>query len=142
MSSLLFPLFKLSRENAQLENMWHNFWKGERCLWRSNHPKRSLKKVLWGISQNWQENISFRIFFSNKVKLCRSAASLKTRSSAGVFLRICKIHKKTFFAEHHQTTTSDYSSINSISNEVKIRKRNCKLWYKNHVPIWATSVTY
>ena len=27
----------------------------------------------------------------------------------------CKILKNTCFAEHHQTTASDYSSINSIS---------------------------
>ena len=87
--------------------VWHSFWKGERCLCRSNHPKRSLKKVIWEISQNSQENICVGIFFSNKVKLCISAASLKTRYSAGVFLRICRIRKKTFFPEHHQTTTSD-----------------------------------
>ena len=49
----------------------------------------------------------------------------------------CKIRKNIFFAEHHQTTASDYSSINSISNEGRIGKRNCKLWYKNHVSIWA-----
>ena len=39
----------------------------------------------------------------------------------------CKIRKNTFFAEHHQTTASDYSSISSISNEGRIGKRNCKL---------------
>ena len=33
----------------------------------------------------------------------------------------------------------DYNSVNS--NERKIDKQNCKLWYKNHVPIWARSVT-
>ena len=39
-------------------------------------------------------------------------------------------------------TASDYSSINSISNEGRIGKQNCKFWYKTEVPIWATSVTY
>ena len=29
----------------------------------------------------------------------------------------CKIRKKTYFAEHHQKTASDYSSINIIGNE-------------------------
>ena len=41
--------------------------------------------------------------------------------------KFCKIRKNTFFAEHHQTTASDYSSISSISNEGRIGKRNCKL---------------
>ena len=50
--------------------VWHRFWKGERwwwdstlneCLCRSSRPKGSSKKVLWGISQNSQENISFLI---------------------------------------------------------------------------------
>ena len=38
------------------------------------------------------------------------------RPLAQVFsCEFCKIRKNTFFAEHHQTTASDYSSINSIS---------------------------
>ena len=44
--------------------------------------------------------------------------------------KFCKIRKNIFFAEHHRTTASDYSSI-SIS-EGRIGKRNCKLWYKNY----------
>ena len=39
----------------------------------------SLKMVLWEISQNSQENIRVGISFLDKVKLCGSAASLKTR---------------------------------------------------------------
>ena len=63
---------------------------------------------------------------------------MKNETLAQVFsCEFCKIRKNTFFAEHHQTTASDYSSINSISNEGRIGKRNCKLWYKNHVSIWA-----
>ena len=38
-----------------------------------------LKMVLREISQNSQENIWVGISFFDKVKLCRSAASLKTR---------------------------------------------------------------
>ena len=65
------------------------------------------------------------------------------RPLAQVFsCEFCKIRKNTFFEEKNQTTASDYSSINSIRNEERTGKRNCKLWYKNHVPIWATSVTY
>ena len=60
------------------------------------------------------------------------------RPLAQVFsCEFCKIRKNTFFAEHHQTTAFDYSSINSISNEGRIGYDE-----KNHVKIWATSVTY
>ena len=54
-------------------------------------------------------------FVFDKVKLCRSVASLKT-------CEFCKIRKNTFFADNHQKTASDYSSISSISNEDKIDK--------------------
>ena len=54
-------------------------------------------------------------FIFDKVKLCRSAASLKT-------CEFCKICKNTFFAENHQKTASDYSSISRISNEDRIDK--------------------
>ena len=37
----------------------------------------------------------------------------------------CKIHKNTFFAEHHLLTVSDYGSINK--REGRIGKRNGKL---------------
>ena len=86
-----------------------------------------LKMGLWKILQNSQENICVRISFFDNVKLCRSATSLKRQVSAGV----------TFFAEHHQTTASDYISVSSINNEGRIDKRICKLWYKTHVSIWA-----
>ena len=40
----------------------------------------------------------------------------------------CKICKNTFFAEQHQTTASDYSSINtsegSTANETELRDKN------------------
>ena len=53
----------------------------------------------------------------------------------------CKICKNTLFAEHHRTTASYYSSINSKG---ELAKWNCKLWYrtKAYVPIWARSVGY
>ena len=47
-----------------------------------------LKMVLWYISQNSQENICAGTSFFDKVKLCRSAASLKTQVTTGVFLWI------------------------------------------------------
>ena len=64
---------------------------------------------------------------------------IKNEALAQVFsCELWKISKNTIFAEHHQTTASDYSSINIISNEGRIGKRNCKLLYKNHKPIWRT----
>ena len=54
------------------------------------------------------------LFFSLKLN-SKSAASLKTRPQRRCFLvNYCKFRKNTFFAEHHQTTASDYSNINSI----------------------------
>ena len=66
------------------KNVRHHFWKGERswqeskqsqCLWRSSRPKGSLKKVLWEISQNSQENICngilFWCFLVNSAKFAR-----------------------------------------------------------------------
>ena len=38
-----------------------------------------LISVLWDILQNSQENICVGISFFDKVKLCKSAASLKTK---------------------------------------------------------------
>ena len=66
---------------------------------------------------------------------------MKNEPLAQVFsCEFCKIRPNTFFAEHqHQTTASDYSNNNSISNEGRIGKRN---WYKNHVQLWVTIVTY
>ena len=43
-----------------------------------NRQKGSLKKVLWEISQNPQGSMCQNLLF-NKVDLCLSAASLKTR---------------------------------------------------------------
>ena len=94
--------------------------------------------MFWEISQNSQENTCARVSFLHKVRRCRFATSLKTRLQNKFFFEICK---KTFFAEHHRTTASDYSSINT--SEGGIGKQNCKLWYRNwNKPIWARSVSY
>ena len=84
-----------SRKYSAGKNVWHRLWKSEKswfaskqneCLWRSGHPKGSLKKVFWEISQNSQENICAGISFFDKVKLYRSATSLKTRLQRSYFL--------------------------------------------------------
>ena len=68
--------------------------------------------VLWEIWQNWQENICVGIPFFDKVKL----SFIKNEALAQVFsCEFCKIRKNTCFTEHHQTTASDYSSVNNIS---------------------------
>ena len=68
------------------KNVRHRFWKGKRswkenkqseCLCRSSRPEGSLKKVLWEISQNSQENIcngiSFWSFLVNFAKFARTS---------------------------------------------------------------------
>ena len=117
----LVPSLKMKPEKYSARKyVSHCFWKGERswwdskqneCLWWSSHPKGSLKKILWKISQNSQENICAGISFL--VFSCE----------------FCGIWKNNCFAEQHRTTASDYSSINS--SEESIGKRNCKLWYTN-----------
>ena len=104
--------------------VWDNFWKGEKCLYRSSRLKGSLKEVIWEISQNSQENLCAGIYFFD---IC---SFIKNETLTQVFsCEFWKICRNAFFAEHHQTTASDDSSINS--SEGRIRKRNCKLWYKN-----------
>ena len=111
----------------------HCFWNGEKswwdskqnkCLWGRSRPKDFLKKMLWQISQNSQENICTRISF-----LLLSC-------------QFCGICKKTFFAEQCWSTDSDYSSISS--SEGTIGKRNCNYdtQTKAYVLIWAGSVSY
>ena len=43
--------------------VWHHFWKGRRCLCRSNRRKGSFKKMLWEISRNSQKNMCRDLFF-------------------------------------------------------------------------------
>ena len=88
---------------------WHRFWKGKRLRWDSKHngclcwsnrPKRFLKKMLWEISQNSQENIcagiSFLVFSCKVYEIC----------------------KNILFAEQYRTTTSDYNSISSKEGNI------------------------
>ena len=52
--------------------------KKNECLCGSSRPKGSLKKALWEILQNSQENICAGVSFLIKFELCRSAALVKT----------------------------------------------------------------
>ena len=79
--------------------MRHRFWKGERswwnskqneCLCRSSRPKGSLKKVLWEILQNLQENICAGISFLIKLNSVVLQLHKKRVFIAGVFLWILR----------------------------------------------------
>ena len=59
-------------------------------------------------------------------KFTRKHLCQKSETLAQVFsCEFCQICKKAFFAEHHRTTASDYSS--NHSSEGRFNKRNGKL---------------
>ena len=72
----------------------NRFWKGQRPWWhnqnewlcRRSHRKNSLKKMLWEISQNSQENICARVSFLIKLGTADLQLQWKQDSSAGIFL--------------------------------------------------------
>ena len=73
----LFPSLQIKpRKYSAGKYVWHRLWKDNRSWWeskqnqglcRSRRPKGSLKKVLWEISQNSQENIGAGISFLIKL---------------------------------------------------------------------------
>ena len=86
--------------------------------------QKQLSKVFFkkGIKRNFVEfirkHVSKSLFL---IKLSSVDLQLKNETPAQVFLcKFCKIRKNSFFAEHHQTIASDYSSISSTSNEGRI----------------------
>ena len=66
-----------------------------------------LKIVLWEISQNSQENICVGTFFLIRLNSVDLQLHWKRKLGQVFSCEFCKIHKNTFFAEHHQTTASD-----------------------------------
>ena len=62
---------------------------------------------------------NFWNLFFDKVKLCRSVTSLKTSLAQVFSCEFCEICKSTFFAEHHRTTTSDYTVFSPINGHSK-----------------------
>ena len=90
-----------------------------------------FKKMLWEISQNLPKKTSVPESLFDKVKLCRLATSWKASLLFWCFLVKLAIFAKIFFAEHHRTTASDCSTINS--SEGTIGGRNRKLWYRNWI---------
>ena len=77
LSSLFFPSLQIKpRKYSAGKLVWHLFWKGKRSRWdskqseylcRSSRLKGSLKKMLWEILQNSQENICAGISFLIKL---------------------------------------------------------------------------
>ena len=67
MSSLLFQVFKLSRENTQLENVRDIIFENTKGIYVEEKFRRIHKKTCTEVS-----------FFFDKVKVCISAASLKS----------------------------------------------------------------
>ena len=90
-------------------------YKPNKYLCRGSRQKGSLKKVLWEISLNSQENICDGIPFL--VFSCE----------------FCEIYKNTFFAGQHRTTASVYSNINS--SEGSIVKQNFETKTKAYILI-------
>ena len=95
------------------------------------------------MSQNSQENIFAEISFFDKVKLCRSATSLKTTIWHKCFLvNFTKSVRKLFL----QNTTRRLLLIIALSVVVKGELANETVNYdaktKAYVPFWARSVNY
>ena len=132
--------------------MWHRFWKGtsscweskqNECLCRSSRPKGSLRKMLWEILHNSQINHLFRNLFFDKVKLCRTATSLKTSLQRRCFLvKFAKYVGIPFL----QNTTGRLLLIIAVSIVVKGKLAGETASYdtkaKGYAPIWARSVNY
>ena len=59
--------------------------KQNECLCRSSRPKGSLKKVLEKLPRIHKKHLCLNLFF-DKVKLCRSATSLKSSFQSRCFL--------------------------------------------------------
>ena len=68
---------------------------------RSSHQGCSMKKVFFEISQNSQENTSFRV---SGLQLYLKRDTLAQRFSC----EFCEIYKNTFFTGHLWTTASEF----------------------------------
>ena len=99
---------------CDIERSWWDSKQNE-CLCWNSRLKVSLKKMLWEISQNLQENIWARIFFL--VFSCE----------------LCEICKNIFFVEQNRTSASDYSSINSSEGSISKLNYKFKLQELKHV---------
>ena len=112
--------------------MWHHFWKGQRSWWNSKHEclcrssrlMGSLKKVLWEISQNSQENIyaeiSLLMFPCEFCKICENTFLQNRTGRLFLILAVSIVAKGVLVNE-------------SVNYDTKT---------KAYVLIWARSVSY
>ena len=121
------------RKYSAEKYVWHHFWKNGSCWCRSNCPKGSLKQLLSDNSQNSQANMCQNLFFFDKVKLYRSAASFKTRLVKVFYWEFWKFVRTPFLRNNTTrllliiaVTIVLAWSFHGIINEVRIGKRNCK----------------
>ena len=117
MSSRLFPVYKISRENTLPENLCDIVF--EKMKGRGGTEPVFMQKQP---SEGFFKKGGMRNF----AKFARKHLCQKNEILAQVFsCEFCKICEIAFFAEHQETTASDYSIINS--SEGRINKRNGKL---------------
>ena len=123
---------KLKKYSAR-KYVWHRFWKGKRswwdskqseCLCRSSRPKGSLKKVLWEISRNSQENICTGIpFWCFLVNFTKFARTPFLQNSTGRLLLIIAV----------SVVAKGVLANNTVNYETRT---------KAYVLIWARSVSF
>ena len=152
MSSLFIPVYELSRKNNQSENKCDIvFEKVKGCGGKVNRTnlyaeavfkKSVLKKVLWKISQNSQENICAGISFLIKLNSVDLQLNQKQVFSAAVFLWNFEKSVRTPFL---QNTTWRMLLIIAVSRVVKGELENETVnddtKTKAYVPIWVRSVS-
>ena len=107
LSSLFFPVFKLSRENTQLENMCGIIFEKVKGVYAEAAAQRYYDKFC---RIHKKTSVPESLFLA-KLNL-QTCSFIKNEALLQVFsCEFCKIRKNTFFAEHHQTSASDYNSI-------------------------------
>ena len=79
MSSLLFPVFRSSRENSQPENMYDIIFEKTEGVYADATVQRVLLKRLYQKFRRIYKQTCAGISFFDRVKLYRSAASFKRR---------------------------------------------------------------
>ena len=123
LSSFLLPVYKISRKNAQPENMCDIVFDEAKCYGRRVNRTSDHAEVIMQLSEVFYKKAVKRNFakltikhlrrvvFFNKVRCCRSAASLKTRLQRRFFLvNFAKFVRTTFF----QNTTRRLLLIISV----------------------------
>ena len=124
----LFPTYKLNRQILSQEICVTSFlkrscWdsKQSQCLCRSSRPKGSLKKVLWEISQNSQENIcagiSFWFFLVNFAKFARTPVLQNSTGRLLLIIAVSIVAKRVLPNEtvNSETRTKAYVLIRARS---------------------------